>query len=355
MIKKQADWPRTLARWYEENGKAYPWRQDCSPYTVWISEIMLQQTRIEAVLGYYSRFMEAFPTVQALAEAPEETVLKLWEGLGYYSRARNLHKAAQLICRDYGSEFPCRYEEIRKLPGIGDYTAGAIAAIAFGQPCTAIDGNVMRVTARLCALEEDILLPATRKKVKALLEDVYPTDAASAFVQGLMELGEQVCIPGTPRCGDCPVKESCQARALGRTEELPLRKKKEKQRVQPRLVALIRRNGQVLLHRRGEKGVLAGLWEYPGVDGTDPGQMEELFREQLGLQLMAGEHLLDAEHVFTHIRWQMSVYEARLLADPPAEDFCWATEEQLEKEIMLPTAFRRINAGIKIFRDGEKP
>ena len=342
-MSEKACWPLKLTAWYRSVRREYPWRQDPQPYTVWISEIMLQQTRIEAVLGYYERFMAAFPTVEALAAADEAAVLKLWEGLGYYSRARNLHKAARVICEQYDGHFPETYEAIRALPGIGDYTAGAIAAIALGQPRTAIDGNVMRVTARIAAVEEDILRATTRKKVQAILEAVYPEDQASDFVQGLMELGEQICIPGTPRCDSCPVQDSCRALTEGRTEQLPVRKKKEAPRRKDRLVVMIKQGDAVLLHRRSaESGVLAGLWEYPGVDGSDPSRMEEYFAEQLGLALRPVRHCMDAEHVFSHLRWCMKVYEAELTGPVPAEGFCWATKQQLQEEIMLPTAFKKI-------------
>ena len=214
-------WVDHLVCWFTEYKRSLPWRESNDAYAVWVSEIMLQQTRIEAVLGYYQRFMQAFPTVEALAGAPLERVLKLWEGLGYYSRARNLHKAAQQIVERGG--FPRTSAELQTLAGIGEYTAGAIAAIAFGEPALAIDGNVMRVVSRLYALEEDVLLASSRKHVKELLLQVYPKNRASDFVQGLMELGELVCIPKPPRCERCPLQTDCQALARGLQTKLPLR------------------------------------------------------------------------------------------------------------------------------------
>ncbi len=314
---------------------------------------MLQQTRIEAVMGYYNRFMEVFPNVQALAAAPEERVLKQWEGLGYYSRARNLHKAAKIVDQEYGGQFPQEYEQIRRLPGIGEYTAGAIGAIAFGLPVTAIDGNVMRVVSRIYALEEDILQTSARKKVKTILESVYPEQEASNFVQGLMELGERICVPGIPRCSDCPIQGECLALRQGRTEELPVRKKKEAQRVQVRLVAIIWKDGRVLLHRRPAGSVLAGLWEYPGVDAVSTKDFAATFAAQLGLQVRQREHLLKTHHVFTHIRWNMEVYEAELTGDIPGEEFAWFTPDQIRKDVMLPTAFKKISQVILNF-EGSK-
>jgi A/G-specific adenine glycosylase len=343
MSPKETNWPYLLTSWYQQVKKDYPWRQDPQPYHVWVSEIMLQQTRIETVLGYYSRFMEAFPTIESLAEAPIESVLKLWEGLGYYSRARHLHQAAQVIVREYNGRFPERFEQIRALPGIGDYTAGAIAAIALGQPKTAIDGNVMRVTARLYAIEEDILLASTRKKVQQRLEEIYPQDKASAFVQGLMELGEQICLPSGPRCADCPLRDACRSRKENRTAELPIRKKKEPQPVQPRLVAIIMRQDRVLLHLRPAKGLLAGLWEYPAVDWDGEETPEAAFLRQIGLAVRLGRHLQDVEHVFSHVRWAMQVYEAELCEEPLGADYRWADPKQLMQEIMLPTAYKKIS------------
>jgi len=339
----RGEWVYELTAWYRVNKRLLPWRESTDPYRIWISEIMLQQTRIEAVMGYYNRFMEAFPNVQVLAAAPEEHVLKQWEGLGYYSRARNLHKAARIIDREYGGQFPEEYELIRKLPGIGEYTAGAIGAIAFGLPVTAIDGNVMRVVSRIYALEEDILQSSARKRVKAILESVYPEQEASNFVQGLMELGERICIPGIPRCGDCPIKEECLALRQGRVEELPVRKKKEAQRIQVRLVAIIWKDGRLLLHRRPAGGVLAGLWEYPGADAVPTMDFAATFAAQLGLQVRQQEQILKTHHVFTHIRWDMEVYAAELSGDISGGEFGWFTPDQIRKDVMMPTAFKKIS------------
>lgn len=337
-------WVDKLLSWFADNKRPLPWRKDRDPYRVWVSEIMLQQTRIEAVMDYYARFMQAFPTVQDLAAAPIEKVLKLWEGLGYYSRARNLHKTAVKVA-EMGS-FPKTYEELRRLPGIGEYTAGAIAAIAFGEPVCAIDGNVMRVVSRLYALEQDVLLPAAKKNVEVLLNAEYPKDRASDFVQGLMELGELICLPQSPKCEICPVQALCKARAEGRETSLPVRLPRTKQKAQERVVFILVSAGRVLLTKRDEKGVLGGLWEYPNVEA---GALEEalpILKEEYGLEATEMEYISRVTHVFTHIRWQMAVYKGKAKDDVNLaalrRPYIWADVDALEEEVMLPTAFRKI-------------
>lgn len=343
-------WAKKLVIWYQNTKRMLPWRKTQDAYHVWVSEIMLQQTRIEAVLGYYTRFMEAFPSVEALAEAPLEKVLKLWEGLGYYSRARNLHKAAQEVAAR--GSFPQNKEEIQKLPGIGDYTAGAIAAIAFGKPETAIDGNVMRVVSRIYALEDDILLPASKKQVNEILKSVYPQEAASDFVQGLMELGELVCLPGAPKCENCPIRGECRAFAEEKQNSLPVRIPKTKKKTEERIILIVEENEHILLAKRPEKALLGGLWEYPNVLTKDPAEVERLTEEKYGIGLKILEHIAETEHVFTHIRWKMHVYKAKPAVAGDLDDlscftaarreYMWADEKKLESEIMLPTAFKKI-------------
>ena len=337
-------WPQILVDWYAEHKRILPWRRTQDAYHVWVSEIMLQQTRIEAVIGYYHRFMEAFPNVEALAAAPVEQVLKLWEGLGYYSRARNLHKAAQQVV-ELGS-FPSSYEAILKLPGIGDYTAGAIAAIAFGLPVTAIDGNVMRVVSRIYALEEDIMLPASKKKVKVILESIYPQGRASDFVQGLMELGELVCIPGNPRCEACPIREHCRALAEEKQNVLPLRVPKTKKKVEERIVLIVEEEDKVLLTQREEQGLLSGLWEYPNVIASQPEEVAEAVQESYGITLEPTEYIGEAVHVFSHIKWNMKIYRGKVGKESNfsalRRPYIWADREQLETKITLPVAFSKI-------------
>ncbi|MDY3993869.1 MAG: A/G-specific adenine glycosylase, partial [Evtepia sp.] len=302
--------PIPLLAWYRENARDLPWRREPTPYRVWVSEIMLQQTRVAAVLGYFARFMEAFPAVQDLAAAPEDQLMKLWQGLGYYSRARNLQKAARQIVEDFGGQFPTRYEELRSLAGVGDYTAAAIASIAFGQPVPAVDGNLLRVSARVLGDDTDITTAKGKKHFTAALQNVIPLDFPGQFNQAMMDLGATVCLPnGAPLCDRCPAAAFCRARREGRQRDLPVRPAKQPRRIEERVVfllfyrgqvALRRRpakkprrverrtvyfffyEGKVALRRRPAKGLLAGLWEYPnsleeegnpladwGFDGTE--------------------------------------------------------------------------------------
>lgn len=333
-------WVALLVDWYKQNARELPWRKDTDPYHVWISEIMLQQTRIEAVMGYYHRFMEALPTVEALAAAEEEQVLKLWEGLGYYSRARNLHKAAKQIVEQGG--FPDTFEGIRALPGVGDYTAGAISAISFSLPETAVDGNVMRVVSRLELLEDNVLLEPSRKKVRELLKTHYPKpEDSGAFVQGLMELGEVICLPSGPKCEECPLKEQCLALREGRTEDLPVRIKKNDRKIQDLKVYILRNErGEYLFHKREEGSVLAGLWEFPNEPKEKDALLESLRKDYtISSMKQSGK----TKHVFTHITWNMEVIFLEVTGNtdnvtPARSGMCWAKRD----EIMMPTAFDKL-------------
>jgi len=256
-----------LLRWYRANARDLPWRHTQDPYRIWVSEIMLQQTRVAAVLGYYARFLEAFPTVDTLANAPEERLMKLWEGLGYYSRARNLQKAAKRIVELGG--FPDTYEGLLELPGIGDYTASAIAAAAFGQREAAVDGNVLRVVTRITDCHEDILDAKVKKNIRAQLQNVMPEgeEDIRIFCQATMELGATVCVPnGSPKCDVCPVRDLCLGRVRGTAEALPIKKAKKERKIEEKTVFLLLRDGKVALRKREEIGLLAGLWEFPNVE-----------------------------------------------------------------------------------------
>lgn len=328
-------WQDKLCDWFDANAVSYPWREDPTPYHVWLSEVMLQQTRLETVRPYYERFLASFPTVEALAASSEEEVFKAWEGLGYYTRARNLMKTAGIIASRCNGRFPEDAAELSKLPGIGVYTAGAISAVAFGRPAIAIDGNVLRVVSRLFELDGDVMKPASRTKVESILRDGYPTDRPSAFVQGLMELGETKCQPKKLDCEGCPLKEDCKARRSGRASELPLRQARTEKKTERRTLLMIERGGKLLLHRRPSKGVLAGLWEIPAAeDGLD------------ALKTVSkGEVLGETKHVFTHLVWEMTAIRAELPDDAePADepDFYWASDEELSEKLMLPTAFQKL-------------
>jgi len=319
-----------LLEWYRENARVLPWRSDPTPYHVWVSEIMLQQTRVAAVLGYYSRFMEALPTVEALARCGEDALMKLWQGLGYYSRARNLQKAARQIMEDHGGVFPGTYEAIRALAGVGDYTAGAIASIAFGIPAPAVDGNVLRVVARITGDPSDVTRAETKKAVAAALGDVMPRAVPGDYNQALMELGATVCLPnGAPLCERCPAAEFCRARREGRTEELPVKAPKPARRVEERTVYLIFHGGRTALRRRPERGLLAGLWEYPNEPAPWPCPV-------------AGEiaYAAGGKHVFTHIEWRMTAYTVAAETGELPAGWVWADRAALEREYAVPNAFQ---------------
>ncbi len=321
-----------LCVWYRTGHRDLPWRRQQTPYHVWISEIMLQQTRVQAVIPYYERFMRALPTVQALAEAPEEQLLKLWEGLGYYSRVRNLQRAARVICSQFDGDMPRSYDALLQLPGIGSYTAGAIASIACGQPCPAVDGNVLRVLSRLLAREWDCRAVQTKKQAERALAAVMPQDNPGDCNQALMELGAMVCVPnGAPVCRRCPVRALCLAFAQGRQQELPVKIPKKPRPVEHRVVCLLWKNGRVALRKRPNSGLLAGMWEFPNFkQGEDAAQ-------ELGVSLSDIRPLCAAKHIFTHLEWHMTGLCACTEDDGY---FTWVTQRQLEQEIALPSAFR---------------
>ena len=323
-----------LLAWYDENKRDLPWRGTGDPYRVWVSEIMLQQTRVAAVMPYYQRWMEELPTVEALAAVDEERLMKLWQGLGYYSRARNLQKAAKQVTENHGGVFPNTYETIRALAGVGDYTAGAIASIAFGLPVPAVDGNVLRVTARITGDGGDISTPAMKKKVTAALAEVIPLDAPGDFNQALMELGATVCLPnGAPLCERCPGRSLCAALAHGRTGELPVKAPKKPRRVEERTVWLIFWENRAALRRRPGRGLLAGLWEFPSEPGDGP------LPPQWGVEALSQQYAGQARHIFTHIEWHMTLRTVEAGSDALPEGWVWAGRAQLEEKYALPSAF----------------
>lgn len=301
-----------LLAWYDGQKRDLPWRINRDPYRVWVSEIMLQQTRVETVKPYYQNFMDKFPTVEALADAPEEEVLKAWEGLGYYSRARNLQAAAREVKAVYGGVVPDTPEEIAKLKGIGPYTAGAILSIAYGKPEPAVDGNVMRVFSRLLLMDDDIAKPATRIKLEQLIRQVIPAGRAGDFNQALMELGALVCTPRSPQCLTCPVFDYCLARQEGVQEELPVKGKAKPPRPVTYLVAVIRQRDQLLLHKRPQKGLLAGMWEFPMVETEDIRWAEDvlpdLIRQRYGVDISVDQPLTQIQHTFSHLQWTLHAY-----------------------------------------------
>lgn len=326
-----------LVKWYQKNARSLPWREDGSPYAIWVSEIMLQQTRIEAVKKYYERFMKKLPTIKALAEVEEEKLLKLWEGLGYYNRVRNMQKAANIMMRDFQGEMPQKYEELRKLPGIGEYTAGAIASIAYHEKVTAVDGNVLRVVSRVLGSQKDILLPKTKKEMTNLLVQVLPEEVGD-FNEGLMELGELICIPnGAPFCTDCPLQEICIAKHENLTAEIPVRISKIKRKVEDRTVFLLKYEDKIAISKRAEKGLLAGMYELPNV--LQKKKKEEL-KEVLkvwNLESKKIENLGETIHIFSHIEWHMVGYLVEV--KQKNEEFLWISKKGLETKYALPSAF----------------
>ena len=337
--------PSVLLPWYGENQRQLPWRQTREPYHIWLSEIMLQQTRVEAVKGYYRRFLQAYPTVEALSQGDDEQLHKLWEGLGYYSRVRNLKKAAIQIMEQHGGVFPRSYAHVLALPGVGEYTAGAICSIAFDQPTAAVDGNVLRVISRLTEDPTSIDSPAFKRQVRENLESVYPKEAG-AFTQALMELGATVCGPNwKPRCEQCPCHAFCGGALHGTAETFPVKKPKAKRREEQRTVFIASCDGRYALQKRPETGLLAGLYQFPNISGWfDPAEALEA-AQAMGLRPKELYRQVQRQHIFTHIRWDMQgVY---LEVTEPAGAYRWLTREQIENEAALPTAFRQFWEEIK--------
>ena len=330
--------PGLLLPWYQKNKRDLPWRTDREPYHIWLSEIMLQQTRVEAVKGYYIRFLETLPSIKALADCDDELLHKLWEGLGYYSRVRNLKKAAQVIVEQYNGTFPDTYSDILALPGIGEYTAGAVCSIAFGQKTPAVDGNVLRVLSRLQNDLSPIDLPDTKKKVRAALEAVYP-EAAGDFTQALMELGATLCGPNwKPRCDECPCREICMGYQQGTAESLPVKSPKKGKRQELRTVFILSCSGKYALEKRPNKGLLAGLWQFPNISGHLNTEEALSVVQDMGLSVREIYREVSRKHIFTHIIWDMKgIY---LEVAEPVSGFQWFTEEEIAQQAALPTAFR---------------
>lgn len=328
-----------LLGWFEKNKRDLPWRRDREPYHVWLSEIMLQQTRVEAVKAYYKRFLEAAPDVETLAALPEDRLLKLWEGLGYYNRARNLQRCAKEIV-SRGGVFPRTKAELIQLPGIGDYTAGAIASICFEEPAAAVDGNVLRVCARLMDDDRPVDAPGYKKELDAALSAVYPNGRCGDFTQSLMELGATVCVPnGAPRCGACPLHDLCRARRNGTALKLPVKQPKRTRREEQRTVFLLRCGDLVAVEKRAPKGLLAGLWQLPNLDRLLDETGVGVWATEQGLGDTELRRARDGRHIFTHITWEMRCYT--LSCEHAAPQFTWVTPEQLRGEVSLPTAFRQ--------------
>ena len=329
--------PDALLPWYRENRRALPWRGEKDPYRIWLSEIMLQQTRVEAVRGYYARFLEALPTIEDLAQAPDELLHKLWEGLGYYSRVRNLKKAANVIVSDHNGIFPQAHKDVLALPGIGPYTAGAICSIAFNQPTPAVDGNVLRVIARLTDDDRPADTLQFRAETEKNLSNIYPQDACD-FTQALMELGATLCGPNrAPECAICPCQSFC--RGKYRAGQLPVRTPKRAKREEVRTVFVVECDGAFALTKRPEKGLLAGLWQFPDVPEELSGQAAADRAGELGFSVKNVLREVEKSHIFTHIAWKMrGVY---LQASARCDGYRWLTLTEIRSGAALPTAYRQ--------------
>ena len=342
-----------LLAWYGGHARVLPWREHPSPYRVWVSEIMLQQTRVEAVKPYFERFMEALPRIRDLAEAPEDRLLKLWEGLGYYNRVRNMQKAARILVEECGGEMPADYDVILSLPGIGSYTAGAIASIAFGMRRPAVDGNVLRVLSRLEKSYEDILKQSVRRKFEKEVQEIIPEGRAGDFNQSLIELGAIVCVPnGAPKCGECPLEKLCRAHAEGVELELPKKTPPAKRKIEDKTVLVLVSDNKAALHKRPEKGLLAGLYELPNLEGH-LGREEVLeYVKKQGLSPIRIQKLPGAKHIFSHIEWHMAGYAVKVEEPAPEQnrqnEFFFVEKKQMEEIYSIPAAF---SAYTKYFRE----
>jgi len=330
-----------LLKWYDLSARVLPWRlEECDPYKTLVSEIMLQQTRVETVKPYFERFISELPDVNALARVPEDRLMKLWEGLGYYSRARNLQKAAQKVVEKFNGTIPSGHEELLSLPGIGEYTAGAIGSIAFGFPTPAVDGNVLRVCARLLDCHEDIADPSFRDSVASALKEAYPPDRCGDFTQSLMELGAMICLPGAaPKCGQCPLSPVCRAREEGTFAELPVKKQKSARKIEEKtLFLLISKENRIALDRRPGKGVLAGMWEFPAVPGILKENELRAVLKEWGIEAVSIRNAGKGKHIFTHLEWHMNAWLIR--CGKESARFTWTTKKDLFEEHSIPSAFK---------------
>ncbi|WP_223589777.1 A/G-specific adenine glycosylase [Neobacillus bataviensis] len=343
-----------LISWFKAEQRDLPWRKDQDPYKVWVSEIMLQQTRVDTVIPYFNRFIEWFPTIEDLAKAEEDKVLKAWEGLGYYSRVRNLQSAVKEVKENYNSKVPCTPEEIAKLKGVGPYTAGAILSIAYGVPEPAVDGNVMRVLSRILSIWKDIAKPSTRKIFENAVRELISHDDPSAFNQALMELGALICTPTSPSCLLCPVREHCHGFHEGVQNELPVKTKKTKTRhVQLASAILLAENGKIVIHKRPSSGLLANLWEFPNVEIVHPLQAdrEEVavqFNQSLNLSVKLDHIIGQIEHVFSHLVWNIKVYTGKICSEFVESDE-WRLVSLAEmEEYAFPVSYQKM---LKLYQE----
>ena len=379
-----------LLQWFLNHARVLPWREEPTPYRVWVSEIMLQQTRVEAVKPYFERFTTALPDADALSACPEDELLKLWEGLGYYNRVRNMQKAAVEVVENYGGQLPADYEKLLKLKGIGHYTAGAVASIAYGIPVPAVDGNVLRVLTRVSVDDTDIMKQSFRNQMETLLEklmhgtsdrdeknvfpwmedaddlraQVYHQNLAGAFNQALMELGATVCVPnGAPLCEECPWKDLCEAKKQGLIGQIPVKSKAKPRKIEEKTVLILRDDDKVAIRKRPQKGLLAGLYELPNMEGS-MGQEEVVsLVKQMGYAPIRIQPLGEAKHIFSHIEWHMTGYVIRVeepemrqqvQSGSPKDDLLFVNAEDAKEKYAIPSAFAACAKYMNIFLGNEK-
>jgi len=350
-----------LLAWYDAGRRILPWRESPTPYHVWLSEIMLQQTRVEAVKPYYDRFLRELPDVESLSAVTEEKLLKLWEGLGYYNRARNLKKTAVKVVSEYGGRIPGEYEELVKLPGIGSYTAGAIASIAFGQARPAVDGNVLRILSRLRADDRDILDVKVKKSVEEDLAGVMPADRPGDFNQALMELGAMICIPnGAAKCEECPWRGICRAKAQGRVDQFPKKAPKKPRSIEEKTILVIQDANLVALRKRPDKGLLAGMYEFPSLEGHQDEKQVIAYLREHGLSPIRIQGLAPARHVFTHKEWHMTGYVIRvdelshMESRQDEQELIFIDPEETKTNYPIPSAFAVYAEHVEMKRGKDK-
>lgn len=337
MIKHDKEiFSELLLNWYDNNARILPWREDKSAYRIWVSEIMLQQTRVEAVRPYFERFIHEISTLEQLANTSDDTLHKLWEGLGYYHRVKNMKACAMTCVEQYMGELPKSAKELKQLPGIGDYTAGAIASIAYGEHIAAVDGNVLRVFSRVLISEDDILKESTKKKFQDIILDYIPVDKSAEFNQALMEVGALICVPnGAPRCNICPLSQQCLGYHSGDAHRLPNKTKKKKRRIEDKTIIIVVCKDKILLHKRADEGLLAGLYEFSTVN-------EKLLKRDISLYLkqyniIKTRNLPCAKHIFSHVEWHMKGY---LVEVSEMHEGQWCSFDDIQQLYAIPTAFK---------------
>jgi A/G-specific adenine glycosylase len=346
---------KRLLTWFSCNARDLPWRRQRTPYRIWVSEVMLQQTQVDTVIPYYGRFLDQFPNVEALADAPLEEVLSVWEGLGYYARARRLHQAARQLVRSNAGQLPERFDQLEALPGVGPYTAGAIASIAFGETVPAVDGNARRVLCRLFGIRDDVTRSATKRKVRGLAADLLPEGQAGPFNEALIELGATVCTPRSPSCGCCPLRELCRAYAAGEQEALPVRRpRRSTPHYDVAAAVTVHGDGAVLVAQRNVEDMLGGLWEFPGGKCEDGESLPECLAremcEELDVTVDVGRQLTVVEHAYTHFRITLHAFWCRLSDGEPRCLDCaavrWALPEELD-DLPMSVADRKVAQALR--------